>query len=130
MGDKKIFYNLKAKYVRLKPKSKQFSNGEIEERKMLLKTLLDKKSRKLNQREKLDIVNQLARKENLTYTTLFIIIDLKERVKLNNMKINNLSRELNDLDEKRKELKDELDNTYHKVELDTDRMNKFIMRYS
>lgn len=136
-GDKKVFHNLLKVNLKFKPKSKQYTEKlERKERMALLKSLLNKKCRRLNNKERIELINLLSKKENLTYSTLDTIIQMKDEMKLNNVEINNLNNEILRVEEDMKKLEDLKteklklkDEKYNTIEKNSLRLNKFLTKY-
>lgn len=128
--DKKVFHNINRVSLKFKPKSKEFSDKpERAERMTYLKILIDKRARRLNNKERQELINLLSKKDNLTFSTLYEIIEMKEEIKLNQVGINNAIRELEDLENQVTEKRKLIDHNHYVIEKHSLRLNKFLTKY-
>lgn len=130
MSDKKIFENFKKGSLNFKPKSKEFTSKlDRAERQEYLKVLISKKSRRLNNRERQDLINLLSKKDNLTFKTLYNIIEMKDDIKLKQVEINNANRELEDLESQMLKKRILIDENHFVIEKHSLRLNKILTKY-
>ena len=128
MSDKKVFEKFT---LNIHAKSKEYTTKlQRSQRVEYLKVLIFKKARRLNNRERQDLINLLSKKDNLTFKTLYNIIEMKEEIKLKQVEINNANRELEEMDNEIKIKRKLIDDNHFVIEKHSLRLNKILTKYS
>ena len=128
MSDKKVFEKFT---LNVNAKSKEYTTKlQRSQRVEYLKVLVFKKARRLNNTERIELINLLSKKDNLTFKTLYNIIEMKEDIKLKQVEINNANRELEDMDNDIKLKRKLIDDNHFVIEKHSLRLNKILTKYS
>jgi len=129
-SERKVFQNIKKPKLNFTPKSKEFTTKYNRvERQSYLKILINKKARRINNRERQELINLLSKKDNLTFKVLYSIIEMKEEIKLKQVGINNAKRELEDLMVEVNKKRELIDSNHFIIEKHSLRLNKFLTKY-